>query len=262
MADATARPKRRLGQNFLICRSTAQKEAALAAGKSAIELGPGRGMLTHELCKTAKRVAAVEIDSGLYTGLEESCTEANLQLVNADFFTMDRRELAGYDILVANIPYNLSSRTLTWLFEGRMEAVLCIQKEFAEHMLAKPSTRKYSRLSVFTSLFFDVRKVCRVPASCFYPKPRVDSIVVHMLPKGTSAAKEELDALALLMEHKKRKVRNALMDAHSQFGITAAHAKALSERLPDKDSRVFKLPPVGLLGLSREIVRLLAQKLE
>lgn len=261
MPTTTARPSRRLGQNFLVCRGTAMKEAAFAAHRSAIEIGPGRGMLTRELCSVADRVIAVEVDAGLCAELEEG-REPNLRLVNSDFFAMDRRELSGYDILVANIPYNLSSKTLAWLFDARIEAVLCVQKEFAEHMLAGPSTRKYSKLSVFSSLFFDVKRVCKVPSACFHPRPRVDSCVVHMLPRRTRASREELEALALLMEHKKKKARNALADAHGQFKVTEEQARRLSERLHHMDDRVFKLSPVELLELSGEIVRALGQKPE
>lgn len=253
--------RRRLGQNFLTCRSIAEREAAFAAHRSAIEIGPGRGMLTKELCRAAGRVLAVEVDKALYEGLKATRTEENLELVNADFFSMGGKLLNGYDLVVSNIPYSLSSKTVSWLLENRMEAVLCVQREFAEHMLAPPGTRGYSQLSVSCALSFDIKEVCKVPASCFSPRPRVDSTVVHMLPRGRDASARELALVALLMEHKKRTLRNALEDARSGLGVSAQQARGIADMLQMRQSRVFKLSPEELLAAAREIDDLLAQKL-
>jgi 16S rRNA (adenine1518-N6/adenine1519-N6)-dimethyltransferase len=209
-------------------------------------------MLTRELCRSARKVLAVEIDRRPY-GLLAEKKEANLHLVNADFFKLPKEAFAGYDILVSNIPYSLSSKTLEWLVGNRMEAVLCLQSEFVEHMLARQSTRKYSKLSVFTSLFFDVHSIAKVPASCFRPVPKVDSRIVRLLPKECDAGPDELRAITLLMSHKKKKVRNAVSDSRRQLGIGAERARELGDRLPHGNDKVFKLPPLELLAIARQI---------
>lgn len=225
-------------------------EAGMAINRNVIEIGPGRGMLTHELCRHARRVLAIEIDRKLYDAYCEK--EKNLQLVNADFFDGDT-DISGYDMLVSNIPYSMSSKTLAWLFGHRIEAVLCLQKEFAEHMMAREGSGNYSRLSVITSLSFSVRKVAKVPAGCFSPKPKVDSMVVHMLPKETTVNREEMNVITLLMEHKKKTLRNALVDARQGFSLTKEEARGLAGRLEKAESRVFKLSPYELLSIARVI---------
>ena len=248
------RPSKRLGQNFLTCRDIAEKEAKFALGKKAVEIGPGMGMLTHELCKTAKSVLVVEIHKRLY-GLAKDFPEKNLKVLNRDFFQVGRAAFRGCDILVSNIPYNLSSKTLMWLFDNGIEAVLCLQREFAEHMLSKPSTGKYSRLSVFASLFFDVSLVAKVPASCFYPMPKVDSCIVHLMPKRSDATKGDMGIISLLMTHKKKKLRNALLDSSSQLKMSKQDINKVLAEIPFKDRRPFQMSPNELLDASRQILK-------
>lgn len=252
------RPLKGLGQNFLVCRDIAAKEAKFAIGRNALEMGPGYGTLTDELCKAAKSVVSIEIDKRLYKILDESeqmNQYKNLKIINADFFEVPKKAISACDIMVANIPYNLSSSVLDWLFDRRMEAVLCLQKEFAGHMLAKPSTRRYSKLSVFSSLFFNLDYVLAVPSSCFYPMPEVDSCVVHLLPKRCEANRREMGIIAHLMNHKKKKLRNAIIDSCKQLEVKKESAAELSERIKGKDERVFKLAPGDLLSISREILQ-------
>ncbi len=239
-----------LGQNFLTCRDVAMIEAEIARGRDVIEIGPGRGILTHELCRCARRVLAVEIDRGLYDGYGER--EGNLQLLNADFFAGDI-ETSSYDMLVSNIPYSMSSRTLAWLFAHRIEAVLCVQKEFAEHMMARNGGDRYSRLSVLTSLSFEVRKVVRVPAGCFRPRPKVDSMVVHMLPKRSDISTDDSRTITLLMEHKKKTLKSAVVDAREGLGLTKEGAREAARGLDGVDERVFKIAPERLLSIARAL---------
>ena len=173
-AAGAFRPRRSLGQNFLVSREIAVMEAKYAKGMSVLELGPGKGILTRELCKTAKRVIAIEKDARLAGMLAAEIKNEKLTLMAADFFSTDFEALGRIDIMVSNIPYNLSSSVIYWLCDRKMPALICVQKEFAEHMTAKPGTRDYSKLSVMSSLSFNAHRVRDVPAGCFYPKPRVD----------------------------------------------------------------------------------------
>ncbi len=245
--------KKRLGQNLMVCRNVARKEASFAKGRNAIELGAGAGALTRELCSAAKSVFAVELDSRLFKLLKETLREQNLRLANADFFSLDPKTLEGYDILVSNVPYNLSSRLLLWLAARRIEAVLCLQKEIVERMLAKPSTKSYSRLSVFSSLMFKVEKTMDVPRGCFFPVPGVDSCVIHIKRSGSDVGREEMAVLTLLMEHKRKELRNAVIDSRKQLAISKEEAAKLAGGLEDRYERVFKMGPERLLAAAREI---------
>ncbi len=247
------RAHRKLGQNFLLDKEVARLEASYARGKNAIEIGPGFGTLTEELCGSAKRVLAVEKDPRLYSALKDKHFDGDLNLINSDFFKLDAGVTDGYDILVANVPYNLSSRTLMWISENRIEAVLCLQKEFVEHMMAQAGSRKYSRLSVITALTMKVEKITEVGADSFYPKPKVDSVVIHITKRDFELNSDDDKIISLIMEHKKKKLRNAVIDSARKLKIDRGKLRKIADKLRMNDTRVFKMTPVEILGSAREL---------
>lgn len=249
----TFRPRRSLGQNFLISKDIAAIEAKYAKGMSVLELGPGTGILTVELCKTAKRVIAIEKDARLAGMLAAKIRDERLTLIEADFFSVDFSALGRLDIMVSNIPYNLSSRVIYWLGGRNMPALICIQKEFAEHMLAKPGTRDYSKLSVISSLGFNVHHVRDVPAGCFYPKPRVDSCIIYLTPRRNPISSDVAAMISLIMNHKKKRLRNAIIDSSKELGLTKGEARGISEGFESAGSRPFQLEPVKILDIARQL---------
>jgi 16S rRNA (adenine1518-N6/adenine1519-N6)-dimethyltransferase len=258
-AAGNVRSNRRLGQVFLINEGVAYAEAAHAHGKVVIEIGPGPGMLTQFLCQNAKKVIAVEKDLRLYTILKHEMHEDNLVLINKDFLDATDRELEleNADILISNIPYNLSSSVIGWLAEKRMQAVLCLQKEFVDHMLARPNTKDYSKLSVITSLLFRVTRIMHVSRGSFRPIPKVDSEVVYIKPLGASITDRQLYLIGLIMQHKKKTLRNAIIDSHSGLGIDKDRCGELAARLDGNERRVFKMDPQEILEASRKLEKLL-----
>lgn len=252
---------KRMGQNFLTNREVARKEAMYAIGRNVVEIGPGLGILTEELCLVAKSVKAVELDRRLYDMLKGRLTYRNIELVNGDFFELPESDFKGYEIMVSNIPYSASSRVISWLGSHPMPAVLCLQKEFVDHMDASPGERSYSKLSVISHLFFSVRRMMDVKASEFYPVPEVDSVVIFLRPTGLRISPAALSMLSLLMEHKKKKVRNAVIDSSKALGIGKAEASSFADTLDGKDERPVHLPPEGILGIAEQMAsRLKAQK--
>ncbi len=247
------RPIKKLGQNFLVCEHIAKLEADFGIDKNVIEMGPGMGMLTENLCNKAKNVLAIEYDKRLYDLLIEKLNYKNLKLINNDFFKMDKSAFLGYDMLIANIPYNLSSKTISWIIEMRLDAILCMQKELVEHMLASVSTDKYSKLSVISNLMLNVGYIEKVPAACFYPMPKVDSIIVYIKPKGKRIEKEIMHIISCIMEHKKKTLRNAVIDSSKNLGIDKSIAKDIAEKLDNKNMRVFDIAPDELLNISKKI---------
>ncbi len=253
------KPKRSLGQVFLISRHIAHAEAVHAIGKNALEIGPGYGILTAELCRSAKRVVSVEKDKTLFDLLKRRIKSRKLKLINKDFFDAndDELELGSTDIMIANIPYALSSKTIDWLSRKRIPAVLCLQKEFVEHMLAKEDTGSYSKLSVISALSFRTTKIMDVPKGHFRPMPKVDSSIIFLKPLETKITGREKEIISALMQHKKKTVRNAMVDSSSQLGKGKKELSAIMENLGISSQRVFKLSPRQLLALSSEISSLL-----
>ncbi|MCL5423995.1 MAG: 16S rRNA (adenine(1518)-N(6)/adenine(1519)-N(6))-dimethyltransferase RsmA [Candidatus Marsarchaeota archaeon] len=247
------RPIKKLGQNFLVCEHIAELESDFSKDKKVIEIGPGMGMLTEKLCKKANSVLAVEYDKRLYELLIEKLNYKNLKLINDNFFRLNKSAFLGYNMLIANIPYNLSSKTIGWIIEMRLDAILCMQKELVEHMLANVSTNKYSKLSVISKLMLNVGYIEKVPAECFYPKPNVDSVIVYIKPKEIHIEKNIMHVISCIMEHKKKTLRNAIIDSSKNLGIDKKSAMAIAEQLDDKSTRVFDIAPNELLNISKKI---------
>lgn len=246
------RPHKRLGQSFLVKRYVAVAEADYCAGKSVIELGPGLGILTEELCKVAKHVTSIEIDRSLYAFLLSGVQHSNCTLINSDFFDLEKMPTA--EMMASNVPYNLSGKTLMWLVERRMPAVLCLQKEFVDRMLARHGTDGYSKLSVFCALQFDATRVMKVPADSFYPVPKVDSSIVVLKPKRARISKGEMRMITLMMEHKNKKVRNAIEDSSKALGLPKVEARRMADSLARGAERVSKLEPSSLLQVAKELL--------
>lgn len=251
------KPRKSLGQNFLVSRDIAIMEAKYAKGMNVLELGPGTGILTKELCKTAKHVIAIEKDARLAGMIATTLKNEKLTLIEADFFSVDFNALGKIDIMVSNIPYGLSSRVIYWLSDRNMPALICIQKEFAEHMTAKPGTRNYSKLSVVSSLSFSAHHVRDVPAGNFYPKPRVDSALVYLVPKRSAVGSDTIAMISLIMNHKKKTLRNALIDSAKALGIEKEAARKLSEKVKHADARPFQLEPDEILDIANQVNTLL-----
>lgn len=256
--DSIIRPKRKLGQNFLKSPKIAEFEAGYADGKNALELGAGLGVLTRKLCEVANSVVAVEKDKALFDRLKMNLAFHNLKLINADFFDLDPEVFKKCDIMVSNIPYNISSKVLMWLSEHKMQAVLCLQREFVDHIIARPGSRKYSKLSVFSQLNFRIYPIKRVSRLSFYPAPKVDSSIILLDPKDAKIDGQAMKVISLLMEHKKKRIGNALADSSGELGISKALAKSLAEGRYE-DMRPFQLAPEELAALAEELAESIAE---
>jgi len=248
------RPKKSLGQSFLINEHYAEIEAAHAAGKTVLEIGAGSGMLTGKLCEVAKKVIAVEIDAALYNELKRRIKADNLKLINGNFFSISAEalELKHIDIVIANVPYSLSSKTTEFLSENNLQAVLCLQKEFVEHMLAKPGTRNYSRLSVMSQLNFRITKIISVARGNFRPVPKVDSEIVYLKPIAHIDS-ETAKIIKALMQYKKKTIKNAVAYACKTLGMSDDKIKDAIAAAKPQGERLFKLSPHEVLELAEHI---------
>jgi 16S rRNA (adenine1518-N6/adenine1519-N6)-dimethyltransferase len=181
------RPKKSLGQNFLVEDSAlGQVVAAASIDPSAcvLEIGPGLGHLTRYLASAARRVIAVELDQELIPILQEVLSPfPNVTLIQGDILKQDPAVLVdegGY-LVVANIPYYITSTLIRRLLEAPLKPsrlVLTVQKEVAERICADPGHLSLLALSV--QVYGQPQVVIRIPAGAFYPPPEVDSAVLRV----------------------------------------------------------------------------------
>ncbi|MDD3732977.1 MAG: 16S rRNA (adenine(1518)-N(6)/adenine(1519)-N(6))-dimethyltransferase RsmA [candidate division Zixibacteria bacterium] len=184
-------PKKRLGQHFLNAPAVINaviERVNPAPGQNIIEIGPGQGVLTIPLAESGASVLAVEFDEDLMRGLKKiTATYHNVKILCLDFleFDPDNDTFASFK-LVGNIPYNITSPVIDWCirhYEVLDSAVLMVQKEIAERLAASPGNKNWSPLSIFTRLYFTVKKLFDVPPESFYPPPEVHSAVVELVPR-------------------------------------------------------------------------------
>lgn len=185
--------KKSLGQNFLIDPDVCPAMAAAACDKDTgvIEIGPGIGVLTAELSKTAKRVVAVELDERLKKILPLTLADCkNAEIIYGDIMKMDIKKLIAEKFsdcakiaVCANLPYYITSPIVMGLLESRLPAdniTVMVQKEAAERLCAEVGTRDAGAVSVAVSYYSEPEILFEVPRTCFMPSPKVDSAVIKL----------------------------------------------------------------------------------
>ncbi len=187
LRQAEIKPSRGLGQNFLSDDRILEKIVTLSevtGVDKVLEIGPGLGSLTRHLAVSAKSVTAVEIDKKIIPVLSEILKDyTNVNLVCGDILEQDMGILGlqtGY-LVVANIPYYITSAVIRHLLEGQIKPariVLTVQLEVAQRICAKPGDLNLLALSV--QVYGKPQVIMRIPAGAFYPPPKVDSAVVRI----------------------------------------------------------------------------------
>lgn len=184
--------RKKFGQNFLIDNHILDKivEAADITREDCIlEIGPGIGTLTQRLAEAAGEVVAVEIDKNLIPILNETLADYdNVTILNEDILKMDIHEIAkqhgGKPLkVVANLPYYITTPIIMALFESHVPLIsvtVMVQKEVADRMCVGPGTKEYGALSLAVQYYAKPEIITKVPASCFIPRPNVDSTVIRL----------------------------------------------------------------------------------
>jgi 16S rRNA (adenine1518-N6/adenine1519-N6)-dimethyltransferase len=190
LRESEFRPRKRLGQNFLIHENIIDSIVQLlnlASQDEIVEIGPGLGFLTRRLVDTAKRVWAVEIDSALVDCLKRSSIGSHpaLQLIHNDILKVAPEDfLPPHKVkLVGNLPYSISTPVLFRLFERRehfSSLVLMMQKEVADRIASGSGTKTYGTLSVWCQLHGRITDKVSVSPEAFFPKPKVRSTILKI----------------------------------------------------------------------------------
>ncbi len=220
------KPKRFLGQNFLVDENIARKivtSAEILPGDTLIEIGPGQGVLTKYLCAVSKNFYAVEIDKSIFEKLNSEYGD-RIKLIHKDFLKLDfGTEITTGEInsrklkIIGNIPYNITTEILFKLYDSNEKidsAILMMQKEVARRLTAKPDTKDYGILAIQTQLYTSPKILFNVPPTAFFPKPKVDSSIVKLdFKKNLSGLKDKSLFREIVREsfgQRRKTMRNSL----------------------------------------------------
>lgn len=239
--------RKKFGQNFLIDGNILEKivdAAQIDESDCVLEIGPGIGTMTQYLAERAKSVAAVEIDADLMPILRDTLSSYdNVKIINADILKVDINRIveeqnAGNPIkIVANLPYYITTPIIMSLLEKHVKLqsiTIMVQKEVADRMQAGPGTKDYGALSLAVQYYTRPEIVVKVPASCFMPKPNVDSTVIKLTkydkPPVKAVDEEHLFAVIRASFNQRRKTLvNGLANAGGLGISKETAAKALEQ---------------------------------
>jgi 16S rRNA (adenine1518-N6/adenine1519-N6)-dimethyltransferase len=216
-------PKRSFSQNFLIQPGaiTQIADATAALGHRVVELGPGLGALTYALLERGCHVLGVELDRDMVRVLRaEFSDQERLELRHSDAAKVDLAEYSsacGSKLVVTgNLPYQATGAILRRVIAHRgvlHGAVMMVQREVKDRLVAEPGTKQYGALTVFTRAAFEIETVCRLRPGSFYPAPKVDSAVVRLLPRKIPLAEETetfQSVVRAAFQMRRKTLRNAL----------------------------------------------------
>ena len=185
--------QKKFGQNFLIDSNVLEsiiRGAEITKDDFVLEIGPGIGTMTQYLCEAARQVVAVEIDKMLIPILEDTLSEYdNVEVINQDVLKVDIKSLAeeknnGKPIkVVANLPYYITTPIIMGLFESGVpidSITIMVQKEVADRMQTGPGSKDYGALSLAVQYYATAKVILNVSATCFMPRPNVDSAVIKL----------------------------------------------------------------------------------
>lgn len=225
------RPSRELGQNFLVDPGALQEivgAASLSASDTVVEVGPGLGVLTHELVKQAGRVIAIELDKRLAARLgDEFQANANLTVVQSDVLRVNLGDLLDntpYKV-VANLPYQITSAIIRYFLEvtpAPEVLVIMVQLEVAKRIVASPPDMSVLAHSV--QFYAEPSIVTRVPAAAFVPAPKVDSAVLRLVRRPAPLVEvDDVNAFFRTIKagflQARKKLSNALPSGLASMGL-------------------------------------------
>lgn len=235
-------PARRYGQHFLTdpkIVSRIVESAGISKNDAVLEIGPGRGILTRALSAAARKVLTVEIDRRLHALLIADGPPENVELLRGDALALGPADLAaklGPDWkLVANLPYEITSKTLEKFLpmrartgSGPTSITLMLQREVGERIVAKAGAM--NRLALFCGYFAEAWLLFSVPRGAFSPPPKVDSCVIRLDIRASTALSHDEEALffrliAAAFASKRKQIKNSigsLLGGDAAFRMAAA----------------------------------------
>jgi len=223
------RARKRFGQNFLVDEGIIRqiiRSIAVKADDNLVEIGPGKGALTHLLLDSCPNLQVIELDRDLIPGLlAQFAKYPGFRIHQADALKFDFASLATQRALrvVGNLPYNISTPLLFHLLNYReqiQDMHFMLQKEVVQRLAASPGDKNYGRLGIMAQYFCAVEHVLDVPPDAFQPAPKVDSAVVRLVPYNLlPLPAQQFDKLELLVKTAFSQRRKTLRNSLKNLGV-------------------------------------------
>lgn len=198
-------PKKSLGQNFLVNSAVAERivnACHFTPADIVLEIGPGKGALTHELSRQCKSVLAIEKDKILAEQLKEDFKDSNVQIFNDDILTYPFDKLPDNIKIIGNLPYNIATLIIKKIIDHRSKCrqlYITVQLEYGQRIVAKPNTKSYGSFSCFIQYYMEPKILFKIKPSAFLPIPKVQSCFLRLDLLNKPKHKAEDDNLLFSM---------------------------------------------------------------
>lgn len=234
------------GQHFLDSELAVEKflEDAETSGKTVLEIGAGTGNITQKI--EAENIYVVEKDTSLANELERQ----GFNTFNEDFLEMEIPEDVEY--LLGNLPFEISSEVLEKTGKLQLPSTFIVQDELADKVVAGPSDSEFNFFSFLMSYYFVPVKAASISSRNYYPEPEVDTAVLKLFPEkdrhGVSKEDEQdfLDFSKALFTHRRKKLRNSVVDARNMLAVEKEKVRRIRDELPHSERRVNDLEVVEM----------------
>jgi len=242
------RPRKSLGQNFLVDRNVVERILEIAEVSErdvVLEIGPGLGALTDGLVERASRVIAVEVDERLSNHLEERFRGASgMRLIQADVLDLDLDTLLQHEgtpvnKVIANLPYASGSRILVGIFRAQRvpdTMTVTVQREVADRLVSQSGGKDYGLLGVWAQRLYDVTLKRTIGAKCFWPEPDITSSVVvfrkhNRLPLNDVLEKLFYRLTKTAFSHRRKQLASILSREKGKLHLSRTHTKEMLAKL-------------------------------
>ena len=246
--------KKSLGQNFLIDKNIIKKIINIIdiGNKNIIEIGSGKGALTNEIIKkNPKSLSIIEKDFYLSKELNLKYKKNKIvKIYNTDVLKLNIEKLCKKNsVIFGNLPYNISSQILVKILKFKKwppkftDIILMFQKELGEKILGKFPSDNYGRLSILTDYRLNILKKFLVSPNCFFPKPKVTSLVIHFKPKVSTIILKDISNLEkitnIIFSNKRKMINKNIKKILSKKDILLINNLKLNSRPTEIEPEIF-----------------------
>lgn len=257
LKNAQFKFKKKYGQNFIFDHNIIEsiiKKGEITQNDTVVEIGTGIGTLTSLLADYSKKVISYEIDDSLKPIIEENLKEkTNVSLIFANFLKADLKHLKPPLVLVANLPYSITSPILFKIIDEEIpfsKLVIMVQKEVGERIKAEPNRKAYNALSVLFNQKYQITKIMDVSRQAFYPVPNVDSIVLRLDKKPANKINEPV--FRKLIKDSFRQKRKTIKNNLKEYNLEKIE-KVLQKHNFSLQSRAEAIPVAVFVEMCKEI---------